>query len=319
MTVDMSRDASRKAHLAIIGQRFPGIAPDAVVMESGWDHHVYIVGQRVVYRFPRQPRTIAPVRKLAMDALDASGTVPFPLPIFEIEHDERSGLWYEVGRAVSGIAFTTDVAATFAADERLAIARQLAAFLKALHGFPLDRARAFGMDEMDPYDYRTFMEFHPNVWPTVQAVLWPVIQPRQRAWIETLFEGFIAQRWQTPLPLAVRHSDLFPYHVFVDPNAHRLSGVIDFGWRIADPANDFKAFSAYGPAFVDELYAHYHHPVDDEFDARRLFYTGHDEVFELVRGYQLGDEARIAHHNASLDDWIRANPHPTGGWWTHRS
>lgn len=40
---------------------------------------------------------------------------------------------------------------------------------------------------------------------------------------------------------------------------------------IADPAEDFKAFEYYGQAFVNEVYAHYRHPIDPGFDSRRLF------------------------------------------------
>lgn len=73
----------------------------------------------------------------------------------------------------------------------------------------------------------------------------------------------------------------------------KLTGVLDYWPRIADPAGDFKALECYGPQFVAEVYEHYQLPRDASFDARRLFYTGHDEVFEFARAIDRGDPARL--------------------------
>ena len=296
------------AHLAIIRKAFPGITLDDLRTAAGWDHHVYIVNEATVFRFPQTPQRIDPVRKVAMDELAALGTVPFTLPTFEIHFDDEFRIWYEEGVCLPGVAFQPDVAATFSHDEMMTIARQMGQFLTVLHAFPLERARELGMDEMDPTDFWEYMKFNPNAYPLVRRTLFPVVPDAERRWIEELFESFIERARRTPLPLVVRHSDMFPYHIIVTPDRHELSGVIDFSWRIADPAGDFKAFAYYGRDFIDEVYAHYGLPMDAEFDDRRRFYTGHDEVFELVRSYQLGDAVRIAKHHALLSDYIRAHP-----------
>jgi len=301
-------DAPRSAHLAIIRKAFPGISLEHLRIDAGWDHHVYIVNEATVFRFPQTPRRIGPLRKIAIDELAALGTVPFALPTFEIRFDDDFRTWYEEGICLPGVAFSPAVAATFTRNEMMTIARQMGAFLTVLHSFPLESARELGMDEMDPTDFWEYMEFNPNAYPLVRRTLFPVVPDAERRWIETLFESFIGQARRTPLPLVVRHSDKFPYHIIVTPDRHELSGVIDFSWRIADPAGDFKAFAYYGRDFIDEVYAHYVLPMDAEFDDRRRFYTGHDEVFELVRSYQLGDAVRIAKHHALLSDYIRAHP-----------
>jgi aminoglycoside 2''-phosphotransferase len=296
------------AHLAIIRKAFTGITLEDLRLDAGWDHHVYIVNEATVFRFPQTPWRIGPLRKIAIDELAALGTIPFTLPTFEIRFDDDFRTWYEEGICLPGVAFSPAVAATFTRDEMMTIARQMGAFLTVLHAFPLERARELGMDEMDPTDFWDYMHNNPNAYPWVRRTLWPVLPPGERAWIADLFEEFIAQVRRTPLPLVIRHSDMHPYHIIVNPSSHELVGVIDFSWRIADPAGDFKAFAYYGAEFVDEVYAHYGLPMDAEFDDRRRFYTGHDEVFELVRSYQLGDAGRIAKHHGLLSDYIRAHP-----------
>jgi hypothetical protein len=74
--------------------------------------------------------------------------------------------------------------------------------------------------------------------------------------------------------------------------------------RIADPARDFKAFEYYGKDFVQEVYTHYSLPRDEHFEKRRLFYTGHDEVFELARQLQKGDEEKRVKQKKSFSEYI---------------
>jgi hypothetical protein len=213
----MPNDAPRNDHLKMIRNQFPGITLAELRLGAGWDHHVYFVNDQAVFRFPRQPRLIAPHRKIATDELAATGGVPFQLPTFEIRHDAELDIWFEVGVFIPGVGFTPDIAKTFSHDELMTIARQLAAFLNTLHAQPLQRARDLGMNEMDPTDFWEFMEFHPNAYPTVRKVLWPVLSQVQRKWIEHLFESFIDRTWRTLLPLVVRHSDIFTYHIIVPP------------------------------------------------------------------------------------------------------
>lgn len=313
-------DAPREVHLAIIRKQYPGISLGEMTLDAGGEHHVYVVDGSVIFRFPQVPRRIPLVRKHALERLAATGAVPFRLPTGEIRHDREFDVWFEEALYLPGIPFTPEVAATFSHDELLTIARQMGAFLSVLHALPIDPARELGMDEMDPTDFWDYMETNPGAYPWVRRTLWPVLEPEERAWIEQLFERFIAQVRQTPLPLVVRHGDMFPYHIIVNSDSHELVGVIDFSWRIADPAGDFKAFEYYGPAFVEEVYAHYHGAVDPGFDSRRLFYTGHDEVFRLARSLASGDVAAIASARTSLSAYIRDHagdplaPAPKGRW-----
>lgn len=188
------------------------------------------------------------------------------------------------------------------------IARQMGTFLTALHSMSIDRARQIGMNEMDPTDFWSYIEQNPAAWPSVRDRLIPRLPIREQRWVEHLYERFIAQTRATPLPLVVRHSDMQPQHIIVREETHELSGVIDFAWRIADPAGDFKAFELYSRRFVDEVHAHYALPIDPEFDERRLFYTGHDMVFETMSAIDRNDTAAIRMRMASLSAYIAGHP-----------
>jgi aminoglycoside phosphotransferase (APT) family kinase protein len=161
---------------------------------------------------------------------------------------------------------------------------------------------------MDPTDFWAYMAHHPNAYPHYQAVVFPHLLRSEQQWVEAVFAAYIARIRVTPFPICMTHSDMWVFHIIVDPKAHTLSGVIDFGLRIADPARDFKAFELYGQDFVAEVYRHYHAPVDEHFEQRRLFYTAHDLVFEFARALSGDDARKSARHKQALSAYIATHP-----------
>ena len=152
------------------------------------------------------------------------------------------------------------------------------------------------------------MAYSPNAFPEYKNVVYPYISQKERNWIEKLFTDYIALIRETPFPISVTHSDMWTFHIIVDAERHLLSGVIDFWGRIADPARDFKAFEYYGKDFVREVYKSYFLPRDEHFEKRRLFYTGHDEVAELARQLQEGDEEKIVKQKQSFSAYVEKHP-----------
>jgi hypothetical protein len=179
-----------------------------------------------------------------------------------------------------------------------------------LHSFPIEEARELGIDELDPSEFWAYMEQNERAYPLIEQLAFPLVSSAEREWIETLYTEYIATVKANPFPTTMTHSDMWMFHIIVDPDAHTLSGVIDYALRIADPARDFKPFEHYGSDFVDRVCGSYTLPIDEYFDMRRLFYTGHDEVFELVRQIERGNEDGIEQHRRSLSAYVSAHPLP---------
>lgn len=101
--------------------------------------------------------------------------MPFALPGCEIRHDPELDLWFERVNYIPGVSFTPAVAATVTHDAMMVIARQMAAFLNAVHALPLAPAREVGMDEMDPTGFWDYMENIPDASPWFRRTLWPIV------------------------------------------------------------------------------------------------------------------------------------------------
>jgi len=295
-----------KVYFEIFKKHFPDLKSEEVkALFEGNDHWVFVVKDKT-FRFPKAPREIDPKRATFLKKFASSS--PLPLPLIEIYRDEETGINYEINDFIHGISFYHDIAETFNKEELLAVAQKLGEFLSSVHAFPIDEARKLNVDEMNPTDFWAYMEQNENAYPKFKREIFPYISDNEQKWIEKLFTDYISMIKEEPFKTMVIHSDMWVYHIIVDPKKHALSGVIDFGPRIADPANDFKAFEYYGSEFVKEVYKNYSLPVDENFEKRRLFYTGHDEVFELARQVERGNQERITDQKTSLSDYIADHP-----------
>lgn len=301
----MDRSADN-LYLTIVRKHFPDVTwEDVTATYAGNDHWLLVVRDKV-FRFPKVPRDIDARTSEFLKHLASRS--PVPVPAISVHKDSNTGIFYEVNGYISGVSFYPAVAKTFSRRELLAVARKLGAFLSAVHAFPISEVRKLALDELNPSDFWAYMKHNPRAYPAYRRIVFPHISRREQVWIERLFDDYVAQIRERPFQTKVTHADMWTYHIIVDADKHELTGIIDFWGRIADPASDFKAFEYYGQEFVREVYRTYTHSVDDDFERRRLFYTGRDEVHELARQLTLGNQDKIAEHKRSLSAYIAAHP-----------
>ncbi len=298
-------DKIEKVYFEIIQNHFPEISSNEVTAYyQGNDYDVFVVKNEVVFRFPKEKRAIDPKRSKFLKLF--SSTSPLTLPLINIMRAQETGIDYEMNDFIPGVSFLPSIAKSFTIKELMTIAEKLGKFLTTLHSFSLDEARKLNIDESDPSTFWQYME--QNLYPKFEKTVFPHIPSEEQVWIKKLFDSYISTIKANPFELRLIHSDMWVFHIIVDPEKHVLSGLIDFGLRIHDPANDFKAFEYYGSDFVQEVYKNYSLPIDKDFDKRRLFYTGHDEVFELGRWLDRGNQDKIEECKVSLAQYINTHP-----------
>jgi aminoglycoside phosphotransferase (APT) family kinase protein len=301
-------DAGLKVNcLRIVRKHYPDLLEGQVSeLMGGHDHLVVVVKQETVFRFTRPGGEIR--RGVLNFVKHFSQASPVPIPCPQLHFDEPSGTWYEVSHFIQGVSFYPEVARSFTHAQRVGLAKRMGLFLGALHSFPLERARTMGVGEMDPSTFWLYIQ--KEAYPHYERVVFPHISKTARDWVRQLFAEYVAAIRGTPFVTTVTHSDMWVFHIIVDPHRCVLSGVIDFATRIADPARDFKAFEHYGRDFVDEVYAAYSLPTGDSFEMRRLFYTGHDMVFTLARSIEAGNANEAIAAEEQLVKYIEAHPRP---------
>ncbi len=292
---------TRDVYLRIVKKKFPNVESQKIqIYDDGWDYMVIVVNSRLAFRFPRR-EDYAKTLPIEVSFLDQfANESPIKVPRLIYQKDEETEIPYVVYDFIPGVQFTKGISQTFSREELLTVAQKLGIFLTAVHTFSIGKARQLGIpivDSLDSWQKRL---------TKIKNRVFPNISEDEQQWVVTLFENFFKTIRIVPVKPVLTHSDIMPEHIIVDPMAHVLSGIIDFGdMCIADPAYDFTFLSRYGKDFLNEVYKNYSLTRDDLFEVRRQFYEDRLVVTNLEHSLELRDEKRIEVHKKQLSDYVK--------------
>lgn len=228
---------------SLVLAQFPALANQTVVpFGIGWDNAAYLVGERIVFRFPRR-RVATRLIEREIAILPAIATaLPISIPVPRYVGIASDAYQY----AFAGydlIEGETACSRDLDDDTRVALAEPLGAFLRALHALdptPLV-ARGLPNDEIRRLDYERRMELvreresllrlpesaartGVSAAAVARAIDWLVAHPPRR----------IADEARRCV-----HGDLYARHVVLDGS--RVAGIIDWGdVHLGDPAIDLS-------------------------------------------------------------------------------
>jgi aminoglycoside phosphotransferase (APT) family kinase protein len=225
------------------------------VVSSGWDSLVLILPGRWVLRIARNDWAANgyAVEKAVLSRLAPTLPARVPVPV-------RSGRRWTLTRLIDG--------RPAGAESSASVGEQLGSFLRALHAFPVAKARALRVpDERRTVNLERF-----------RNLVLPLLDEAERPPGERLLE----EHERATFEPALTHADLGPEHIVVQDD--QLSGVIDWtDMCIGDPAIDL-AWPLYGAprefaAAVRERYG-----VSDELARRALVFHALGPWHEVVYG-----------------------------------
>lgn len=251
----------------VLREQFPEHAPhDVRYLSAGWDHAVYQLNGELIVRMPLRAgvaRHVLPER--AVLAL-AREVLPLAVPVIELCGQPGALFPYPF----SGYRKLPGVIAEDAPLPRWCTQRNAHALgraLGALHGVPVDRARAAGVREMSAAEHscddraERVHAARSQLRALLGADRWSRCEPFLTA-DPRIAPGAGAQ--------VLLHDDLHLEHLLLDANMERVTGIIDWtDASIGDPAAELVAlWLSCGEAFVLQLLDAYAGPRDAELLAR---------------------------------------------------
>ena len=286
------------AYLGELAACCPGFAVrEARPAQQGWDSLTLLVNGDTIVRFARRPDVAARLAREAALLPSLADALPLAVPRFTLTcPDPAGGLRFVGYPAISGEPLSPD---TVTPATETSLAEQLGAFLSALHGFPVAEAVRLGAEGGTAADWRAELG---RLYGEVRAHVLPrLADGDERARVEALWEGYLADDATFAFAPALIHRDLGTEHILHDP-AGRLTGVIDWGdASIGDPAQDFiGVYRTLGADFARRVHAHYARRVDSTFWRRVRFYAAIVPFFEIIFGSLEGDEGHVAAGLAAL-------------------
>ncbi len=289
-TADIEVDAALAA--ALIAAQFPELGGMAVEpFGIGWDNTAFLVGGRIVFRFPRRRVSANLIeREIAILPLVAPH-VPLAIPAPRYAgHPTAEYPWVFAGYdLIAGAgADTTELSD----DTRAALAEPLGRFLRALHA--VDTAplveRGLPPDEIGRLDHHKRLPLATErLTALASSPIWSTLG------IATQPERFVT--WladHPPVPLAddartLVHGDLYARHVLLDADA-RPTGAIDWGdVHLGDPALDVAVAHLVLPARAHDAFRVAYGGVDERTWSAARWRAIYHAILELDYGVRADD------------------------------
>jgi aminoglycoside 2''-phosphotransferase len=313
----------------VIETCFPAFSVQSIsFLAEGWSSTVWDVNGTHVFRFPKRP-AVAPGLLKEMSLLPILAPA-LPLAIPRLEFAWRGGPAYEgvfvgypkiaggmlterhwsemaAGAAPSaspGAGGSTTAECPGLVSRRIGdaaaagtaarpLARQLGAFLTALHGFPLQRAIGAGIPDGTPAAWRRQCQ---SLYESARERVFPLLDAPTRRAVDTRWAGFLTSAAILGFAPVLIHGDLATEHILCDPSLATLTGVID--WEdasIGDPALDFAGLLAtLGTGAVEEVLSSYGGIADTSLVARARFYGAVGPFHEVLYGLETGLKEHVS-------------------------
>jgi aminoglycoside 2''-phosphotransferase len=290
-----------ESYISYIRQLHPEITNDhPISLNREGSANIVLIIQSTrpwVFRFPREDNPAAPHQMKREQLLlpKLRDWVPY---IPQVTYFSDHPLPYIAYPMIPGKQLLPPLFAQVPLLEKEILGKELAHFLTVLHSFP--GASYFSAEEAQRSSLKLKWEHY---WNSIRQLVFPQLNEIQRVWTLQLFESFLSNEQHFGFNPCFINGDLKPEHILVDKHTYRLTGVIDLGLMMGDPALDF-AYIKLGKPFQSMLLKHYRGIQDETFANRIDFYEKTIPFYALLYGVINAHEGSLKRGIELLDEVI---------------
>lgn len=228
---------------------FPKLEVDTLsALGDGWDNTTWLINQEWVFRIPKH----AEAGQLLRNEMNSLPHLPklnarYPKPEFICLEPKAFAYPFYGHRYLQGISADR---ANLTLNERVSLASELGTFLKHLHAFPVEQAKALaiGFDQIGRADVK-------KRFAQVQERLHYLMQYDLVNNVDLLTKAFKTNlHIKVPANWILGHGDFYARHLLLDENK-RLAAVIDWGdCELLFPAVDLAIVYQFLPPTAHQLF-----------------------------------------------------------------
>ncbi|MGG4395758.1 aminoglycoside phosphotransferase family protein [Paenibacillus thiaminolyticus] len=246
---------------------------------SGTANIVFITGgdEPWVFRFPRTDNEFAigaMQREIILMPLLVDN-MPIHIPRFKYMSSDASPYVYVGYPMLQGEHLDVHQYHALDSQQQMRLSQDIGNFLSALHSF---HAVPYFPSEL----------FHNNVMKQQQQFFYELfrqdvasyLSSNINGWIDTVYLKFLSDSDRFSFSPCLIHGDLKTDHIIFNHEKRVLSGIIDLGLKIGDPAYDLGLLP-YGNDFIEGVLDAYKCPIDAYFRERVQFYFQTRHLFAL--------------------------------------
>jgi len=239
-----------RRQVAEVLKEIAGLIDDLAFLGEGHFTDAWLVNGSVVYRFAKHEEAVASLRREAclLPQIAPHLAVQIPRPRFyEISRDPPVAL--AAHEVIVGRPLTRRRFAALGRRPQNRCVGEIAQFLASFHQTDLALARRCGIE------VRNYRSHYGEVAAGFEQHMAPRLVERDRNYILSVFDGFLAHEAAQLKSNALLHGDLSSDHILCDQENTKVTAIIDFGdMIIADPASDLAGlYENYGSEFMRAL------------------------------------------------------------------
>ena len=253
----------------ILKKSIPELSINSVeYLDEGSSNEAYEVNKAYIFRFPVNSKAsmklyreieILPLIERSLNLL---------IPHFDYI-GEKSAVFdkYFVGyKKIHGTSLSCEKFEQLTSESQDRMIRELAIFFDKLHRFPVTDIPV----SLTKSDYKFEYE---NIYQKIEKKIWPEPFRNEQKIIRTLLGKFLDNLRNFAYRPCLLHNDISDDHIFYDPAASCLTGIIDFGEMIiGDGVYDFRRImDTYGFLFLRKLLDDYQ-PDNSQASIKKLLY-----------------------------------------------
>ena len=229
---------------------------------NGWDHYVFILDDKVVFRIPKDKEYEDKLNGEIQLLSYLAKKVQVNIPVYKYISKEKSLAGYPI---VTGRVLKPSIFKRLTASEIEKIAKQISSFLSTLHTTPKSVIKKYDVEHINQEkEYKDLVR-------KTKKFLFPRLRKDEIEQINEYFKQLKAALGHK-YSNALTHNDFSYEHILWDSTKKKI-GVIDFSDRaFADPASDFFSLCEYGQKFLERVYALYTGKKDKHFLERSQLY-----------------------------------------------
>lgn len=265
-------------------RKYPELRPEAArAVAHGWANQVWIIGERLVFRFPRTEQGKRELWQEEQVLPELAGQLGVQIPEFLYRSEPDEEVTYAGYLQIPGEPLTAEIFSNMTSAEKMELAVTLGSFLTTLH-----------MHEPNIQLPTIEKAYWAAFYREIEAKAFPLLSRAEQEWTRELFGAYLEEPENFAYTPRLLHGDLSADHLLA--RSGKLTGVIDFGdLRIGDPAYDFVGlYVEYGAKFTREVLARYKLPQDEKFWQRVCgFYSGRLPFHSILYGLDTGSERHV--------------------------
>lgn len=280
--------------IVLIKRRYPELAAENTrIIEDGDQNVIVVVGECIIFRFPRNGHEKAMLlEQRLLPHLATHLSTRIPTLIYTSNQDDE--IPYMGYRMIQGARLCSGEHHTMTESQKEEFARDLGRFLTELHTFPLDPVLYFQSDPaLIKSNWKIRWERFCSEFVTY---VFPLLESKERNRILEIFHWYLNDQENFAFDPCLLHGDLKCKHIFYHWEKSRLAGIIDFGAVLpGDPAFDFRGiYVQFGEEFAKRVFRYYQVNASPNFWNRiKYFYAKTMSSWRLIHSIRNGDTTVI--------------------------